>query len=509
MFSFKYVISKKIIFLFLIFIITITNQYLVFPIKTFHQNNFTQINNSKSFSKEDFLNYWLPNEMYTHFYIGSPPSKIYTFLNSENYGSYMDNSICQLPSKYDNESSSSFTNTSKYIVSFSHFSNMCFAKEIFSAYTSFDLNEKKRQILKNMTFLYAVKPYNDTIYSKFYQDVPITGFSCFHLGLQLPVSLDYYDSWINQLKKNDYIESTYWTIEFKNDKKRLFDIIGDENEGFLVVGLPPHKYNSKKYDENIFRTTISKIRFKNYEDYRVNVWGIIFDKIFFLSNNSTKNEIILQSSKCKFSLDINLIEGSNNYLENIEEVFFNNLYNKSICAKERIKSEKNGLYYMITCEKDYYDEIKKFPTLYFKSNDLEYIFELTYKDLFALNDDKIFFMVIFRSRETMFTMGRIFFKKYLFTFSFDNKIIGFYNEKLNTQHIKYCSNNNLKQKIAIFIISFSIFIVFIVIFIKLKKKCLTERQKRMNELLDDNYIYMINKDKKDKKNVSLSLVIEK
>lgn len=64
-----------------------------------------------------------------------------------------------------------------------------------------------------------------------------------------------------------------------------------------------------------------------------------------------------------FSLDINLIEGSTNYLDNIEELFFNDLYNKSICEKERIKSEKNGLYYMITCEKKYYDEINKFPTL--------------------------------------------------------------------------------------------------------------------------------------------------
>ena len=42
---------------------------------------------------------------------------------------------------------------------------------------------------------------------------------------------------------------------------------------------------------------------------------------------------------------------------------------------------------MITCNKDYYDEIKKLPTLYFKSNELEYIFELTYKDLFAINGD--------------------------------------------------------------------------------------------------------------------------
>ena len=33
-----------------------------------------------------------------------------------------------------------------------------------------------------------------------------------------------------------------------------------------------------------------------------------------MSNNYTKNEIILQSTKCKISFDINLIEGNTDYL---------------------------------------------------------------------------------------------------------------------------------------------------------------------------------------------------
>ena len=513
MFSFKYVTKYIKNLLLLFFIIEITHQILVFPLKTFRPINFTSINNSHSFSKEDFLNYWLPNEMYTYLNVGSPPSKVYTFIDSENYGSYMDNSICQLPSKYNNDSSSTFTNTSNYIVSFSHFSNMCFAKETFSAYTTFDLNESRRKILNNMTFLYAIKPYNDTLYSKFYSDVPITGFSCFHIGLQLPISLDYYDCWIKQLKKSDYIETTYWTIEFNNNKKGLFDIYNneDEYEGNLVIGLPPHKFNPNKYKEDIFRSTVSKVRYKNYEDYRVNLWGIIFDKIYFISNNSTKDEIILQSTKCKFSLDINLIEGSTNYLNNIEQEFFNELYNKSICYKERIKSEKNGLYYMITCDKNYYEEMKNFPTLYFKSNELDYIFELTYKDLFSINGDKIFFMVIFRSREAMFTFGKLFYKKYLFTFSFDNKIIGFYNDKISIEKKNYFNDDKILMKRKIFIILICIVIAFvlIIVFIKVKKNCLSERQKRMNELIDDNYVYMINKAKNNSseniRNISLGI----
>ena len=501
MFSSKYVSKYIKNSLFLFFTMKITIQFLVFPFKTYHPGNFTQINNSNSFSKEDLLNYWLPNEMYTYLNVGFPPSKVYTFIDSQNYGSYMDNSICQLPSKYNNDSSSTFSNISNYIVVFSNFYNMCFAKETFSAYTTFDLDENKRKILSNITFLYAVNPFNDTLYSKFNKDIPITGFSCFHIGLQLPTSLDYYDSLIIQLKKYDYIETEYWTIEFNNkdnNKKGLFDLYDNEgeNEGYFIIGLPPHKYNPNKYNEERFRTTVSKIRYKNYEDCRVNLWGIIFDQIYFISNNSTKNEIILKSTKCKLSLDINLIEGSTNYLNNIEEEFFNELYNKSICNKERIKSKKNGLYYIITCDKDYYDEIKKFPTLYFKSNELEYIFELTYKDLFAINGDKIFFMIIFRSNEAMFTFGKLFYKKYMLTFNFDNRIIGFYNDKIKIQQRKYFKDNKtMKKKLTVFSLFLIFLLILILVFIKIKKQFLSDRQKRMNELIDDNYVYMINKAK--------------
>ena len=259
MFSFKYVFDIKKILLSL-FLFSITKEYIVLPLKTFRQNNFTQVNNSKLFNSQDFLDYWLPNDMYTHLYIGTPPSKLYAFLDFENYGSHMDNSICELPSKYDNESSSTFKSISNYIISFSHFSNMCFAKETFSAYENFNLNEKELKLMKNITFLYAVKPYNDTAYSKLYdRDFIITGFSCFHIGMQLPISSEYYESWIKQLKKNDFIESTYWTIEFK-DKYGLFDISNeDENDALLVIGLPPHKYNPNKYTENAFRSTVSKV----------------------------------------------------------------------------------------------------------------------------------------------------------------------------------------------------------------------------------------------------------
>jgi len=489
MFSFNYGVICINIILLIIFQLSYSNEYLVFPIESYYSDNFSKINNSNSITSEAFLNLFVPNQIYTYFYIGTPPKKIYTFLESEDYESYMDNSICPLPSIYNNESSSTFNKTSDFNIYYSSFSNMCFAKESFSAYTDFKLSENKLKKMSNLTFLYSTKPKVKNKYQD--ENINITGFSCFHIGLQL-TSSNFFDIIINQLKKMDYIESTYWTIEFNNN-----NLYYNNMQDYFVIGLPPHKYNPDKYNENAFRSTVAQLRLKDY-DMRVSCWGIIFDKIYF-SNNISTSYIGFKSIKCKFLFSLNTIEGTRDYLDNIENEFFNDLYNKSICFKEEIIDDKYENYFVIWCDKNNFKEIKKFPTLYFKSIELNYTFELTYEDLFITNGNKIFFMVIFKKRGYMFTFGKIFFKKYLFTFSFDNKLIGFYdsakNKKIENNKI---NNNKINVKIIIlFFISLFCFCLLIIGFIMIKKRCLTDRQKRINELIDDNYVYMENKAKKN------------
>ena len=114
-----------------------------------------------------------------------------------------------------------------------------------------------------------------------------------------------------------------------------------------------------------------------------------------------------------------------------------------------------------------------------------------------LHRNKIFFLIIFRTSQGMFSFGKLFFKKYLFTFSFDNKIIGFYNNNLvinshQTNNKNNEKNSGIKEKIIIFSLSIVFIFVLFVILIKIKKKYLNNRQKRMNELMDNNYIYMSN-----------------
>ena len=487
----NYVFINFLLFLFITFLISSTNEYLVFPLKSYHPRNFSQINKSDSFSAADFLNYWVPNQIYTHIYIGTPPIKIITFLESEDYECYMDNSICPLHSVYNNDSSLTFLKISSFNIYYSSYSNLCFAKETFAAYTDFGLDENKKQIMPNITFLYATKPDQDKLLSKLNdENINITGFSCFHMGLQI-TSSNFFDIIVNQLKTFDYIESTYWTIEFNSNN--LFD---EREQSYLIIGLPPHKYNPDKYDENAFKSTVAQLRLKDY-DLRVSSWGIIFDKIYF-SNNSTNNYIKFISIKCKFLFSLNSIEGSRDYLDNIENEFFNELYNKNICYKNELIDDKYENYFVIWCNKNNFTQIKYFPTLYFQSLDLNYTFELTYEDLFEINGNKIFFMMIFKKRGYMFTFGKLFFKKYLFTFSFDNKLMGYYdniNKKITHKKILINNKINIKYQIVIIILILFCFFILFIGYIKIKKICLTERQKKINELIDENYVYMENKAK--------------
>jgi hypothetical protein len=51
---------------------------------------------------------------------------------------------------------------------------------------------------------------------------------------------------------------------------------------------------------------------------------------------------------------------------------------------------------MFICEKDKMKEhLKDFPTLYFSNVKYEYIFELTFEDLFKEINDYFYFMIIF------------------------------------------------------------------------------------------------------------------
>ena len=134
---------------------------------------------------------------------------------------------------------------------------------------------------------------------------------------------------------------------------------------------------------------------------------------------------------------------------------------------------------------------KYFPVLKFCMKKFGICFEFNYKDLFREKNDNIYFLVYFKIQNSIygsnkFSIGQILLKKYLITFNFDTKLIGFYdkNIKLDKNNKKYYEHDG--KIIAIFIIALIIFLI--IGFILGKKFYEAKRKKKANEL-DDDYEY--------------------
>jgi hypothetical protein len=105
----------------------------------------------------------------------------------------------------------------------------------------------------------------------------------------------------------------------------------------------------------------------------------------------------------------------------------------------------------------------------FKLNSINYRFKLSNEELFLPFENYYYYMIYFNKNgnKDIWELGLPFFKKYLFTFNQDSKMIGVYIEKE-----KY-DNNNLHKKligIIIFILNIICFIFIYFFFKKFKKK---------------------------------------
>ena len=76
-----------------------------------------------------------------------------------------------------------------------------------------------------------------------------------------------------------------------------------------------------------------------------------------------------------------------------------------------------------------------FPSVNFESNLLMYNFTLDADDLFIEENDYIFCLLYFPQNtfDKTWIMGKPFLKKYLFSINYDQKVISFYNNIINSE----------------------------------------------------------------------------
>ena len=315
------------------------------------------------------------------------------------------------------------------------------------------------------------------------------------LGLDIPQFDSNCPNFFINLKKKELINKYIWTIEFINDK-----------EGNLVIGDDLSVYNKSKYSENEYYTTYTSLR---------NL--IIFDSIY-IDNIFDNNKHYLNMTQTLLFNNYGVIVGPNEYKQLIDKIFFNELIEKKICSVDIVeyiynKNSKAGLkYYVYSCdEREFKDRnnyyFNKFPKLVFTLKSVEHNFFFSKEDLFVHIYNKYYFLVIFQTntnvKEIIWYLGEPFFKKYSLSFNFDAKTIGFYFKKDNNDPTednkddikKSTKTNNVALIIIIIIevIAIATIIVFIVIY---WKHIGTMRKNRVNEINDDNYEYLSEKNNK-------------
>ena len=448
-----------------IFLISIYNCIIIIPFTEYIRKE------PDNFTFEDVIKFWEPNIIYSNISIGTPPQKIIIIINSQNYGINLYQNMCNFTgSSYLKNKSSTF-NIDRIINNYSPKYNVSIINETLYFYDNVKL--KRQKPFENMKLIYSDN--EDKAQKDFYTN------TCINVGLQLDIMYyhEYPINLINQLKKNYQIIETYdFSFKYKS-----------ENKGEIIIGAEPHIYDAKNYFEPQFRRA-GAIE-KNKENIRD--WFLNFDKIYYTykvkSTGRIINETIGLVKSLRIQFDKGMIIGPFEYKEMIKRHFFNDLIKEKKCFETTVENDKEIFY----CDKSAENNIKDdFPTLYFEMKQFYKIFELNYRDLFREKNGKFYFLIYFQYYANYFTVGKIFLKKYFFTFNQDSKAIGFYNEELpGGEENKNKDDNLLSNTTLVYFIIIIILLIIIFVFLGFYVGKLIYnkvRKKRINEL-DDNYEY--------------------
>ena len=431
----NYIIIKLYILFIFNFLNTLEN--ITFPIYT----NFKEKNHNNN--QLSFIDNYNNLSLITHFIIGHPQQNLTLIISLNYYPFIISNNSYQ------------FINSSTYEpIDFEEYNVEIARKSYWQSLNKLYNNQTPSSDETffgleniNLKFLFILKNNTNNILGLKYNDN------------EMNLLINSYN-FIYQLKNSRFVDNNLFFIDIK--EKNDFNY-----EGKLFFGNYPHNLNKKFNKENYNLIQISFNPEMSYE--------IISDKIFY---NNLK---ILNESNIIFNFDINMIQGTKNFLDFIYQKFF--LINK---CKKLISNLSNFTY--IICNKDV--KVKKFKNLIFNIDKCNFTF--TYKDLFKKIDDVYLFMIFFNEKNDTnnntdkWQFGLSFFKKNMIVFEGDKRVIGVYLNNI-TNHK---SNNFIKSFpwILVILCIFIILILSVIIF----HLIINKRKKKANEL-EDNYEYLINK----------------
>ena len=473
----------------------IVELYIVIPLKSTDNLYFSKKSKYITIDDIDSINKLFAklvnNTLYTDLIVGEPKQEATAFLTTEEYGFYFYEEYSTKELKeldinnynvYLKNNSESIMPTDELNFNFSFWEYLSYEEPFFmhkfndtEIFSVDNFNSKERTKINNIHFIYAIrhseKVFNTTNFIEFekrYQatkdelrKLNFTSFSYFSLGLQIGGRKNYQvvKNILGELLCKKEVSLRDWSIYFPEDKNNSKNIINNSNDynAYLILGSRPDLYLPSKYnDQAAFYTNseaydwtyVALIRlYKSY--FKINETIISINKLDFKAKLDFNFEIIKGTSYCKYLL---------------EESFFNSLIKEGKCFQSKVSKMNYAFYDYFYCDKNKIsqNELSKFPTLFFHHIEFSNIFELTYEDLFESVDDIIIFKIVF-DMSNEWTFGRLFLKKYMFSYNDDSKKITFYNTILQTNEDEDENKNNVKNNNSYYYIELTI-IIFLLFF---------------------------------------------
>jgi len=410
---------------------------------------------------------------YSFVEIGEPTQKLPIVLTSHDSSNIIMKNNCPIKSNYDFSSS-------KYVKIFYEENNIHY----FYINDNISFDDKNKNIL--MPFIH----YNQ---SDKQENI------CAYIGTQfIKQEEKEKNTTINlflQLKRMNLVNNLIYYFNYTS------------NNIMLNIGIEPSDVDSKTYSlKNMTEIDVDFILdHENKNEFTGKYrWNLNFSKVFYFKKLplessfdpyvevSRKNTRKVNFFQALLFPENDLIKGPFEYQERIEEDFFEPLIREKFCKKVTFERK-----YFFVCQKQSkYLLQKTFPTLYFYHKKINYMFELTYDDLFIEHNDYIIFLIYFDYFQielfrgaflSEWFFGKPFLKKYCFSYDLDKGKMRFYKENI----VKSQNNKKLKKKnlsSGTNKIFYPLGIVFIVLFIMISAFVLeriSKRKKRIDNSLID------------------------
>ena len=420
---------------FLIFLILIMYiySYIVIPFKEFEKDDVYDFKDVEQFLEE--LSYL---KLYSEFYIGIYPKILPVFFkNNIDFFYISGHDEDQLKSKnnYIPSKSQSLKLDKSEEFKFNEKNYNPASETVNFLMTEGDINtiykDDKGQIEANNYLSFG----NIKLFFK-NDKSPIKNYAGY-LGFAYPNNNFENSNFLNELEEKGLIDNTIWSVQFP-------DIDEDTcKKGNIVIGELPHIYEPKYYKaEQYFKMKIPDMYNNGTEiGWKLNVDSINILKVYY--ENTNKKEIGLS---CDYIKSISIEFGSymmnapKKLFEQLKELYFDELFDNGICDYKKIKTEEDKII-IVYCDKSKF-EIKdrmNFPVINIDIQQLGGTLELTYKELFIEQKDKVYLLISFSSKgyDNNIKLGQTFLYKYQFTFDYENREIGVYRNNIHSQRVAH------------------------------------------------------------------------